>query len=132
MGLCVGRGGWGAGFAPGMEHGWCPEAQVPFPAGLPRSPEHPTMSEDTHSSTAVSMHHHGCTLKSALEMIVNLYHRYSAREGKDDFLSLKDLNEFLKCQAPTFLAACVSGTGQAAGAGQQGWVQGCNDWVHGL
>ncbi|KYO48993.1 protein S100-A7-like [Alligator mississippiensis] len=39
-------------------------------------------------------------------MIVNLYHRYSAREGKDDFLSLKDLNEFLKCQAPTFLAAC--------------------------
>ncbi|XP_006031035.1 protein S100-A7-like [Alligator sinensis] len=64
------------------------------------------MSEDTHSSTAVSMHHHGCTLKSALEGIVNLYHQYSAREGKDDFLSQKDLSEFLKCQAPTFLAAC--------------------------
>uniref|UniRef100_A0A7M4FZN8 EF-hand domain-containing protein n=1 Tax=Crocodylus porosus TaxID=8502 RepID=A0A7M4FZN8_CROPO len=49
----------------------------------------------------------------ALEVIVNLYHQYSAREGKDDFLSQKDLREFLQCQAPIFLEACVSGTGQA-------------------
>ncbi|XP_019412315.1 PREDICTED: protein S100-A7-like [Crocodylus porosus] len=60
--------------------------------------------EITHSSTAI--HHHGCTLESALEVIVNLYHQYSAREGKDDFLSQKDLREFLQCQAPIFLEAC--------------------------
>ncbi|XP_077180329.1 protein S100-A7-like [Paroedura picta] len=47
-----------------------------------------------------------CTLEKALKHIVETYHHYAPREGKDDFLSLKDLTELLKCQAPTFLAAC--------------------------
>ncbi|XP_061485341.1 protein S100-A9-like [Rhineura floridana] len=47
-----------------------------------------------------------CTLERALQTIVNVYHQYAPREGKDDDLSLKDLTELLKFQAPTFLAAC--------------------------
>ncbi|XP_054840304.1 protein S100-A7-like [Eublepharis macularius] len=47
-----------------------------------------------------------CTLETALKIIIDVYHQYAPREGKDDYLSLKDLTELLKCQAPTFLAAC--------------------------
>nr|XP_056709494.1 protein S100-A7-like [Euleptes europaea] len=47
-----------------------------------------------------------CTLETAMKIIVDIYHQYAPREGKDDFLSLKDLTELLQCQAPTFLAAC--------------------------
>ncbi|XP_063001940.1 protein S100-A7-like [Elgaria multicarinata webbii] len=47
-----------------------------------------------------------CTLEAAMKIIVDIYHQYCVREGKNDLLSLKDLTELLKCQAPTFLAAC--------------------------
>ncbi|XP_060116839.1 protein S100-A7-like [Heteronotia binoei] len=47
-----------------------------------------------------------CTLENALKIIVDIYHQYAPREGKDDYLSQKDLKELLQCQAPTFLSAC--------------------------
>ncbi|KAF7235499.1 hypothetical protein EYD10_17672 [Varanus komodoensis] len=47
-----------------------------------------------------------CTLEHAVKTIVDIYHQYCVRDNKDDLLSLKDLRELLKCQAPTFLAAC--------------------------
>ncbi|XP_015269603.1 PREDICTED: protein S100-A8-like [Gekko japonicus] len=50
-----------------------------------------------------------CTLENAMKIIVDTYHMYAPREGLDDDLSLRDLTEFLKCQAPTFLEACNRG-----------------------
>uniref|UniRef100_A0A6J0V7A6 Protein S100-A7 n=1 Tax=Pogona vitticeps TaxID=103695 RepID=A0A6J0V7A6_9SAUR len=47
-----------------------------------------------------------CTLEKAMQIMVDIYHQYAPREGKDDLLSLKDLTELLKCQAPNFLSAC--------------------------
>ncbi|KAJ7307284.1 hypothetical protein JRQ81_009288 [Phrynocephalus forsythii] len=47
-----------------------------------------------------------CTLEKAMKIIVDTYHHYAPREDKDDDLSFKDMTELLKCQAPTFLAAC--------------------------
>ncbi|XP_062821179.1 protein S100-A8-like [Anolis carolinensis] len=47
-----------------------------------------------------------CTLEKAFTTIINAYHRYSPRQGKDDFLSPQDLKEMLQEQLPTFLEAC--------------------------
>ncbi|XP_042294883.1 protein S100-A8-like [Sceloporus undulatus] len=64
------------------------------------------------TTTAHSGHEHGsnalpsCTMEKAMDIVIKTYHFYSPREKKDDCLSLKDLTELLKDQAPTFLAAC--------------------------
>ncbi|XP_062453817.1 protein S100-A7-like [Rhea pennata] len=47
-----------------------------------------------------------CTLEAALKGIVDVYHRYSIREGELDLLSYNDFQTLLTEQAPTFLAAC--------------------------
>nr|XP_013797901.1 PREDICTED: protein S100-A7-like [Apteryx mantelli mantelli] len=47
-----------------------------------------------------------CTLEMALKGIVDIFHRYSSREGELDLLSYKDFQSLLTEQAPTFLAAC--------------------------
>lgn len=49
-----------------------------------------------------------CTLEKALKTIVDVYHRYSIREGKLDFLNFNDFKTLMTEQAPTFLQACVS------------------------
>lgn len=52
-----------------------------------------------------------CTLEMALKTIVDVYHRYSIREGQLDLLSFNDFRTLLTEQAPTFLQACVSASG---------------------
>ncbi|KAM9214772.1 protein S100-A8-like [Leptosomus discolor] len=47
-----------------------------------------------------------CTLESALKTIVDVYHRYSIREGQLDLLNFNDFKTLLTEQAPTFLQAC--------------------------
>ncbi|XP_009905012.1 protein S100-A7-like [Dryobates pubescens] len=47
-----------------------------------------------------------CTLEKALKAIVDVYHRYSIREGEVDLLSFSDFQKLLTEQAPTFLQAC--------------------------
>ncbi|XP_060614102.2 protein S100-A7-like [Anolis sagrei] len=47
-----------------------------------------------------------CTMDKSCETIVQVFHRYSMRDGKDDNLSFRDLKQFLQDQLPTFLAAC--------------------------
>ncbi|XP_075301397.1 protein S100-A8-like [Opisthocomus hoazin] len=47
-----------------------------------------------------------CTMEKALKTIVDVYHRYSIREGKPDSLNFNDFNTLLKEQAPNFLKAC--------------------------
>nr|XP_060613977.1 protein S100-A7-like [Anolis sagrei ordinatus]XP_060614102.1 protein S100-A7-like [Anolis sagrei ordinatus] len=47
-----------------------------------------------------------CTMDKACETIVQVYHRYAMRDGKDDNLSPRDLKQLLQDQLPTFLAAC--------------------------
>ncbi|XP_054252990.1 protein S100-A7 [Indicator indicator] len=47
-----------------------------------------------------------CTLEKALSTIVDVYHRYSIREGHLDLLSFKDFQQLLTEQARTFLQAC--------------------------
>uniref|UniRef100_A0A8C7E7R4 Protein S100-A7-like n=1 Tax=Nothoprocta perdicaria TaxID=30464 RepID=A0A8C7E7R4_NOTPE len=49
-----------------------------------------------------------CSMETALKTIVDVYHRYSARQGELDLLSSQDFQQLLTEQAPTFLAACVS------------------------
>uniref|UniRef100_A0A7M4F4Q2 Protein S100-G-like n=1 Tax=Crocodylus porosus TaxID=8502 RepID=A0A7M4F4Q2_CROPO len=56
-----------------------------------------------------------CTLQTALEEIVKIYHKYSRSADGNDFLDRKELKLFLTREAPIFLEACVSGTGQRAG-----------------
>uniref|UniRef100_A0A663DZM6 S100/CaBP-9k-type calcium binding subdomain domain-containing protein n=1 Tax=Aquila chrysaetos chrysaetos TaxID=223781 RepID=A0A663DZM6_AQUCH len=47
----------------------------------------------------------------ALKTIVDVYHRYSIREGQLDLLNFNDFRTLLTEQAPTFLQACVSASG---------------------
>ncbi|XP_040433759.1 protein S100-A8-like [Falco naumanni] len=47
-----------------------------------------------------------CTLEAALKTIVDVYHRYSIREGQLDLLNFNDFKTLLTEQAPTFLQAC--------------------------
>uniref|UniRef100_A0A8C6N9G0 Uncharacterized protein n=1 Tax=Melopsittacus undulatus TaxID=13146 RepID=A0A8C6N9G0_MELUD len=54
-----------------------------------------------------------CTLEQALKTIVDVYHRYSIREGELDLLNFNDFKTLLTEQAPTFLQACVSAQGCA-------------------
>lgn len=61
-----------------------------------------------------------CTLQTALELIVRIYHRYSSSVNRNDTLNQQELKLFLNREAPTFLEACVSGMGQRAGAWPQG------------
>uniref|UniRef100_A0A663DZF3 EF-hand domain-containing protein n=1 Tax=Aquila chrysaetos chrysaetos TaxID=223781 RepID=A0A663DZF3_AQUCH len=44
-----------------------------------------------------------CTLEMALKTIVDVYHRYSIREGQLDLLNFNDFRTLLTEQAPTFL-----------------------------
>ncbi|XP_074020489.1 protein S100-A8-like [Numenius arquata] len=61
---------------------------------------------------AVAAHHEtpkfpgNCTLEMSLKTIVDVYHRYSIREGEVDLLSFNDFKTLLTEQAPTFLQAC--------------------------
>ncbi|KAM6365083.1 protein S100-A8-like [Pluvialis apricaria] len=50
-----------------------------------------------------------CTLEMALKTIVEVYHRYSIREGELDLLNFNDFKTLLTEQAPTFLQACGRG-----------------------
>ncbi|XP_010286153.1 PREDICTED: protein S100-A8-like [Phaethon lepturus] len=47
-----------------------------------------------------------CTLDMALKTIVDVYHRYSIREGQLDLLNFNDFKTLLTEQAPTFLQTC--------------------------
>ncbi|XP_010194786.2 protein S100-A9-like [Colius striatus] len=47
-----------------------------------------------------------CTLEMALKTIVDVYHRYSIREGHVDLLSYNEFKTLLKEQAPAFLEVC--------------------------
>ncbi|KAM6190491.1 protein S100-A12-like [Sarcoramphus papa] len=47
-----------------------------------------------------------CTLEMALKAVVDVYHRYSIRNGELDLLNFKDFKTLLTEQAPTFLQAC--------------------------
>ncbi|XP_068778176.1 protein S100-A7 [Struthio camelus] len=47
-----------------------------------------------------------CSLEMALKAVVDVYHRYSIREGELDLLSYSDFRTLLTEQAPTFLEAC--------------------------
>ncbi|XP_074422888.1 protein S100-A12-like [Larus michahellis] len=47
-----------------------------------------------------------CTMEMVLKTIVEVYHRYSTREGDFDLLNFNDFNTLLTEQAPTFLQAC--------------------------
>ncbi|KAM6039473.1 PREDICTED: protein S100-A7-like [Chlamydotis macqueenii] len=47
-----------------------------------------------------------CSLEMALKAIVDVYHRYSVRQGKLDLLSFNDFKTLLSEQTPTFLKAC--------------------------
>ncbi|XP_061215580.1 protein S100-A12-like [Neopsephotus bourkii] len=47
-----------------------------------------------------------CSLEQALKTIVDVYHRYSIREGKFDLLNYNDFKKLMTEQAPTFLQAC--------------------------
>ncbi|XP_014816947.1 PREDICTED: protein S100-A12-like [Calidris pugnax] len=47
-----------------------------------------------------------CTLEKSLEKIVDVYHRYSTREGNFDSLNFNEFKTLLTEQAPTFLQAC--------------------------
>ncbi|XP_068271426.1 protein S100-A8-like [Nyctibius grandis] len=67
------------------------------------------MSASTQTTTAS----HGtrqfpgnCTMEMALKTIVDVYHRYSSREGELDLLSFNDFKTLMTEQAPTFLKAC--------------------------
>ncbi|XP_019412314.1 PREDICTED: protein S100-G-like [Crocodylus porosus] len=47
-----------------------------------------------------------CTLQTALEEIVKIYHKYSRSADGNDFLDRKELKLFLTREAPIFLEAC--------------------------
>ncbi|XP_059574020.1 protein S100-A7-like [Alligator mississippiensis] len=47
-----------------------------------------------------------CTLQTALELIVRIYHRYSSSVNRNDTLNQQELKLFLNREAPTFLEAC--------------------------
>ncbi|XP_006031034.1 protein S100-A7 [Alligator sinensis] len=47
-----------------------------------------------------------CTLQTALEEIVRIYHRYSSSANRNDTLDQQELKLFLNREAPTFLEAC--------------------------
>ncbi|KAK4807691.1 hypothetical protein QYF61_019389 [Mycteria americana] len=67
------------------------------------------MSASTQGTTALPETRHfpgHCTLEVALKTVVDVYHRYSTREGKPDLLSFNDFEALLTEQAPTFLQAC--------------------------
>ncbi|XP_074784893.1 protein S100-A12-like [Athene noctua] len=67
------------------------------------------MSARTHTATAhpeTRQFPGNCTLEMALKTIVDVYHRYSIREGELDLLNFNDFKTLLTEQAPTFLQAC--------------------------
>ncbi|XP_064494477.1 protein S100-A8-like [Pseudopipra pipra] len=64
------------------------------------------MSASTHSHAESRQFPGNCTLERALKTIVDVYHRYSVRQGELDLLSLNDFKTLITEQAPTFLQAC--------------------------
>ncbi|XP_075580344.1 protein S100-A8-like [Pelecanus crispus] len=67
------------------------------------------MSASTHPTTTLPETRQfpgNCSLEMALRTVVDVYHRYSIREGQADFLSFKEFRTMLTEQAPTFLQAC--------------------------
>ncbi|XP_075032459.1 protein S100-A7-like [Calonectris borealis] len=67
------------------------------------------MSASAHTANTLSETRRfpgNCTLEMALKTIVNVYHRYSIRDGEFDLLNFKDFKTLLTEQAPTFLQAC--------------------------
>lgn len=69
------------------------------------------MSASTHSHAGSRQFPGNCTLEKALQTMVDVFHRYSIRQGEIDLLSLKDFETLLKEQAPSFLKTCVSARG---------------------
>lgn len=72
------------------------------------------MSASTHTTTTLPKTPQfpgNCTLEMALKTIVDVYHRYSIRNGQLDLLNFSDFKTLLTEQAPAFLQACVSATG---------------------
>ncbi|XP_051497192.1 protein S100-A7-like [Apus apus] len=47
-----------------------------------------------------------CTLERALKTMVDVFHRYSIREGEIDLLSFHDFKTLMNEQAPNFLQVC--------------------------
>lgn len=66
------------------------------------------MSASTHSHAGSRQFPGNCTLEKALQTMVDVFHRYSIRQGEIDLLSLKEFETLLKEQAPSFLETCVS------------------------
>ncbi|KAJ7428995.1 protein S100-A8-like [Willisornis vidua] len=66
------------------------------------------MSASAHSHAGSGRFPGNCTLEKALGTIVDVYHRYSIREGKLDLLNFNDFKTLITEQAPTFLQACVA------------------------
>ncbi|KAM6294270.1 protein S100-A12-like [Aegotheles albertisi] len=63
--------------------------------------------------SASTTSHHGtrqfpgnCTLEMAMDTIVDVFHRYSIRQGELDCLSFKDFKTLMTEQAPNFLEVC--------------------------
>lgn len=82
-----------------------------------------TMSASTHPSSTLPETRQfpgNCTLEMALKAIVEVYHRYSIREGELDLLNFNDFKTLLTEQAPNFLQVCVSATG-AVMCSMEGW-----------
>ncbi|XP_050186536.1 protein S100-A8-like [Myiozetetes cayanensis] len=64
------------------------------------------MSGSTHSHAEGRRFPGNCTLEKALQTVVDVFHRYSIRQGEHDLLNLADFQTLLTEQAPTFLQAC--------------------------
>ncbi|XP_063277252.1 protein S100-A12-like [Prinia subflava] len=64
------------------------------------------MSASTHSHAGSREFPGNCTLERALQTVVDVFHRYSVRQGEVDLLSLGDFRTLLKEQAPSFLSTC--------------------------
>ncbi|XP_010169623.2 protein S100-A15A-like [Antrostomus carolinensis] len=67
------------------------------------------MSASTHTTSTLSGTRQfpgNCTMEMALKTIVDVYHRYSIREGHVDLLSSNDFKTLLTEQAPDFLQVC--------------------------
>ncbi|KAM6234333.1 protein S100-A7-like [Porphyrio hochstetteri] len=64
------------------------------------------------SASTTATHHEAscfpgnCTLDAALRTIIDVYHQYSGRGGKLDFLNFNEFQTLLKEQASGYLAAC--------------------------
>ncbi|KAM8794329.1 protein S100-A7-like [Eudromia elegans] len=98
-----------AGLAVGAEPGQAEWVPMRLPAAtVPGSvPACPAMSVAAAARVAQPRQLPGnCSMETALKSIVDVYHRYSARQSALDLLSFQDFQQLLTEQAPSFLAVC--------------------------